>query len=338
MNLSKLRDNLADTKSRIVFDARINYINDKRLSTFYQIIKEAGDKYTFREVDAFVDDSKVSHLLIWGNGDCSEYSYQVLKDSHYPILGLVYDSFNGKISSKIPHYYSRNLPNIPEKVGLIVFQNDIISVPANILETYDVLNFPDHVVGRTGKQYFDFFEPKSRECFLDGGCMDGSTTKNFIKWCNGNYDAVYAFEPNPEMVEECKKYLRRIVPHEKLAFYEYALWNQYDTLMFDNSVSKWSACVDNKGQVLVTANSIDAILKNKKVTFIKLDIEGSEMEALMGARDCIKKYHPRMAVSVYHHQDDMVKIIQYLTDLSSDYRFALRHYHSDTIETILYVY
>lgn len=338
MLISELRKRLTDEKSRIIFDARINYSKDKRLSSFYQNIKKNGDKYTFREVDEFIQETDVSSLVIFGCSDCSQYSYRALKDSHYPVLGLVSDNCEDVLPENIPLYSLKIFCSISSKVGIIVFDNDFDSVPLYILDTYIILRLPNHVVGRTGNQYFDYFLPEKDEIFLDGGSLDGITTKKFIEWCSGNYGAVYAFEPNPTMAEECRKNLERFAEPDKLFFYQYALWDRKEERNFDNSGGKWSAHIDDKGQFLIHTECIDSLLKDKKVTFIKLDIEGSELQALSGAKECIQTNHPRMAVSVYHHADDMEKIMNYLLFLCPDYHFALRHYHSDAIETILYAY
>ena len=74
------------------------------------------------------------------------------------------------------------------------------------------------------------------------------------------------------------------------------------------------------------------------MTFIKLDVEGSELEVLMGAAETIKRDHPRMAISVYHKTNDLFNVAHYLLSLMDNCNFAIRHYHSDHIETILYVF
>ena len=117
------------------------------------------------------------------------------------------------------------------------------------------------------------------------------------------------------------------------------MWNCKCKLNFNNeSHSKWDACVSSDGSVSVDADSLDNIIGQNKVTFIKLDVEGSELETLMGAAEIIKRDCPRMAISVYHKKDDLFAVARYLLSLVDNYNFAIRHYHSDTIETILYVF
>ena len=340
LKLDALRNQLSDKKSHIFFDARVAYKKDKRVSVFYKNIKQAGDYYTFREVDAFIQNTGITSLFIWGSDDYSIYSYLVLKDFGYEVKGIVNLEHLRNVTSDIPLFLYEDVADEirGKNVGVIIHQRDMKEVPGEIQQQENVLLLFSHVVGRCGKQYFDYFTSADEEYFLDAGCLDGGTSKDFIDWCGGNYGAVYAFEANPKMISECKKNLQQFTDIEKLKFYDIALWDEITTVSFDNSSSKWDAHVNPEGNVQVKADTIDHLLGGKKITYIKFDIEGSELKALYGARESILWNRPRMAISVYHEDDDLFKIMHYLIELNLNYKFALRHYHSDSIETILYVF
>lgn len=335
MLMSELRNRLIDEKSRVFFDARYNYKNDKRLTVFYKKLKAAEDKYVFREIDEFLTNYDITDLYIVGSDDSSLYSYHILKEYGYSIIGLITNDVQFKELKEIPCY---SWDDVRDTQGIIVFQDYYDRIPKDILLNCKILKLYNHVVGRTGKQYFDFFVPKGKEYFVDAGCLDGRTTQDFIDWCNGNYGAVYAFEANPLVIPLCKQKLSKIVENDKLYFFSVALWNKNEQVMFDNSESKWNAHVDENGLIPIQANTLDSLLSNKKVTYLKFDIEGSELNAIYGARNCIINNHPRMAISVYHNDNDLFDIMKLLIEINDDYKFAIRHYHSDTIETILYVF
>ena len=58
--------------------------------------------------------------------------------------------------------------------------------------------------------------------------------------------------------------------------------------------------VDENGEDEIKVVAVDEIVDGK-VTFIKMDIEGSELKALHGAEKTIKKYRPKLAICIYHH-------------------------------------
>lgn len=88
--------------------------------------------------------------------------------------------------------------------------------------------------------------------------------------------------------------------------------------------------------VKVAATSLDEELGDARVTFIKMDVEGAEMEALRGAEHIIRTQHPKLAISVYHKPGDIIDVSELILSYASDYRFYLRHYCLFDNETVLY--
>ncbi len=106
-------------------------------------------------------------------------------------------------------------------------------------------------------------------------------------------------------------------------------------LHFAASGTSSSAVVSENG-IEIEVTTIDETVKDEKITFIKMDIEGSELKALAGARDTIKRCRPRLAICVYHKSDDLMTIPQYIQNLVPDYKLYLRNYRADGTETVLY--
>ena len=75
---------------------------------------------------------------------------------------------------------------------------------------------------------------------------------------------------------------------------------------------------------------------NEPVSFIKMDIEGEEYNALTGARGLITKHRPKLAISVYHNDDDLTKIPLLIHEMVPEYRFYLRHHTPFHVDTVLY--
>lgn len=69
---------------------------------------------------------------------------------------------------------------------------------------------------------------------------------------------------------------------------------------------------------------------------IKMDIEGSELRALEGAKQLIQKYKPRLAICIYHRPEDVTDILQYIRTLVPEYKLYIRHHAINQCETVVY--
>ena len=67
-----------------------------------------------------------------------------------------------------------------------------------------------------------------------------------------------------------------------------------------------------------------------------MDIEGSELKALIGARNTIVKYHPKLFICIYHKAADPYEIVNYIREMSTEYKLFLRCHHVNGAEVVLY--
>lgn len=185
------------------------------------------------------------------------------------------------------------------------------------------------------RQYFDLpaLPHVEDEIFVDCGCFDGETSKNFVNWCDGTYQHIYAFEPDANHLEECKAALAQ----EKADFYDLGVWSGQNELHFSVAPPETgSSCISTTGEVIIRVDSLDHLLAKEKITFIKMDVEGSELEALQGAKNIIQTYHPKLAICIYHKPEDIYEIPGLLLSYYDDYVFYIRHYGVRDDETVLY--
>lgn len=184
-------------------------------------------------------------------------------------------------------------------------------------------------------QYFDLPQLENRrmqeEVFVDGGCFDGSNAVDFCKWCSGQGGYVYAWEPDTENQERCKRKLKDSGISYKLI--PKGLWSEAKELKL--KLNGTSSAISESGDVSVEVDSIDRV-SVEPVTFIKMDIEGAEYQGILGARNMIAKYKPKLAICVYHKPEDIWELPQLIHEIRSDYVFYLRHYSFGDVETVLY--
>lgn len=186
-------------------------------------------------------------------------------------------------------------------------------------------------------QYFDLpYLPKvERECFVDAGVLDGATSMRFLKWAGERVEHVYCFEPDTACAKESWKNLADIAGTDVITIVEKALWSKPSTLHFTMGIGRGCSRVADTG-VDIEATSLDEAIGDKRVTFIKMDIEGSESEAIKGAAHIIRTQRPKLAICLYHRPEDIIELPALVLSLVPDYRLYMRHYTFHSGETILY--
>lgn len=184
---------------------------------------------------------------------------------------------------------------------------------------------------REDVQYFEDFLNLSTagESFVDVGAFDGFTSHEFVKRCP-DYHSIEIFEPDLKNLKIARTRLSRL---DRINFHNMGLANESKFLKF----SRGGSCskLDEYGDELIKVTKLDDI-PNLSATFIKIDIEGAELNALRGSELTIIKQHPRLAVSAYHHADDFWSIPELILGIRSDYRVFMRHYTESIYETVLF--
>ena len=172
------------------------------------------------------------------------------------------------------------------------------------------------------------------EVYVDGGAFDGDSVRMFIDNVSDHYDRVLAFEPDPKTFERLSHNLKKL---PKVDLFNAGLHRSSGTLGFNNDGSR-GAIISADGECSIQVTSIDEVLNGDRASFIKMNIEGAELEALKGSAKTIAAWRPKMAISVYHRPGDLYEIPKLVHELGSDYRLYLRQHDGGIIETVLYAF
>lgn len=198
-------------------------------------------------------------------------------------------------------------------------------------ETFeDIINFKlsgkidylFHCEVSEAEPYESFLKLNKKEDFLDLGAYNGDTVKDFLSRVK-EYNSIIAVEPDEKS-------------YRKLSL------NMKDTKNVV-CVNKCISSFSGKGNFgmyggrnsTVASNgretefiTVDSLLKGKPVSYIKMDVEGQEAEAIKGARETILKCKPKMLISCYHKTDDFLKLPKAVNEIRGDYKIYLRHFSS----------
>ena len=170
------------------------------------------------------------------------------------------------------------------------------------------------------------------EVYVDGGSFDGDTIRSFIARVHGRFADIYAFEPDPVTFAKLKANFSnepRVHPIHA------GLYSHGGSLRFRDDATR-GAIFAADGEIEMPVTTIDDVLGGQRLTYVKMNIEGAEIDALQGGRDAIRKWRPRLALSVYHRASDLWRIPQVVLELNPDYRLYLRQHDGGIIETVLY--
>lgn len=209
-----------------------------------------------------------------------------------------------------------------------------------LVESWELENCPDNYFEciYEKNQYFDpaIVMLHEDEVFVDGGAYIGDTAEGFLKFCNGKYEKMHLFELDPGIYKKLNLNLTNLGGGGENCCYPYGLSDENGKVSFSGGDSNSSINGSKESNMIGEVRKLDDVLKGERVTFIKMDIEGSELAALKGAANTIRSQKPKLAICIYHSPQDMLKIPIYIKSLVPEYKIYIRHYTDMMLETVCY--
>lgn len=166
--------------------------------------------------------------------------------------------------------------------------------------------------------YSDILALTDTEAMIDLGAYDGDTIREFCTAANGKYTSITALEPD---IKNYKKLLKNTEGMRNIICLNMGAWDKEDTLIFSTKAGRNSKLSAEGVGVKVT--DIDSL--GIPATFIKMDIEGSELKALCGMEQTILKHKPKLYVCAYHRNEDLFSLPLKIWDICPDYKIFFRH-------------
>lgn len=186
-----------------------------------------------------------------------------------------------------------------------------------------------------GDQYFpsDIVTLTDREQFVDIGAFDGDTVADFVQRTQGRFDRVDAFELDRVNFGHLQENIVRLPSADRIRAFNLGIWDSEQDVTYSVGKSQSTVgCGETVGHVV----TLDDVLQGESVSFIKIDIEGAEPQALRGAQGIISKQKPTLALCVYHHFEHLWAIPLFIHTLVPDHRIFLRHHTTLEYETVCY--
>ena len=180
--------------------------------------------------------------------------------------------------------------------------DNLIACESSDYDNWGILNINDH------------------EVFLDLGAYNGDTVAQFRTLSRDKYKGIVAVEPE---ARNFRKLTENCLGLENVKLLNCAVGDKKGEALFTKNTGRGGAV--GKGKTYsVPIDSVDNILEGNPVSIIKMDLEGYEQKAILGATKTIKKYKPKMLISAYHRNDDLWVIPKLVLDINTDYKIYLR--------------
>jgi len=201
------------------------------------------------------------------------------------------------------------------------------------------LDFDDLSGPVSQTMYFpnDLVALSDEEVFVDCGAYDGDTLAVFLEESGGRFSKFVALEPDPDNFAKLQRN-RELLAHgdPRVTTHPVASGSRHERLSFvaDGDAARVVSAGEDVFEV--EAVPLDAFLVESAPTFLKMDIEGSEVEALRGASRIIRESAPVLAICSYHRQDDLWAIPLLIASLNPDYRFFLRPHKLEVWDLVCY--
>ncbi len=180
-------------------------------------------------------------------------------------------------------------------------------------------------------------KPTADTLYVDCGAYDGDTIRLLLRAADQGYRSIVALEPDPAMLPRLNAISEEqggkieIVPKgasDKDGILKFKANGVYSAIVEN--------CTEDDDLISISTTKLDSLLKNDRVSIIKMDIEGGEYDALNGAAEIIANHKPKLAICLYHKVEDFVRIAELLLQLVPEYKLSLRHQTKSCTDTILF--
>jgi FkbM family methyltransferase len=196
-----------------------------------------------------------------------------------------------------------------------------LSPPLNANETY----FP-----------MDLLSPVPEEVFVDCGSFDGESIRSFHRHWGGAFRHVFAFEPDPLNQAALAANLESMGLGDHATVMPYALGNASGQVSFAGTGTVTSQVTTEDTGSTVECRRLDDIEWPMTPTYIKMDIEGAEPEALAGGSELLRRHQPVLAICTYHRSEHLWQIPDLIRSIAPEYHVFLRRYAEECWEGVCY--
>lgn len=180
----------------------------------------------------------------------------------------------------------------------------------------------------------DIFPDNKNDILVDLGAYIGDSISSYIDVYGQGYKKIYAYEISESIYKQLCTNIELKGWHDVEARLKGAGSKKSKMYVKDSTSDLSANLLETNGD---KAHEVEVVRIDDDIpepaTFIKMDIEGAEQDALIGCQKNIKNNHPKLAVCIYHGYEDIWKIPSMIYEMNPDYKFYIRHNGGNLIPT-----
>ncbi|MGB8013047.1 MAG: FkbM family methyltransferase [Terriglobales bacterium] len=255
-----------------------------------------------------------------------------------PLLWKYADIFIPQCGLELPHRFPEQCTSIRQCYAMLgdeLSKRDLreqliwrywldfsaLSPPLDAVDTY----FPK-----------DLVSPLPDEVFVDCGSFDGDSIRSFNSHWGGKFRHAYAFEPDPANRGALAANVKAMGIADRVTVMPYAVGDINGQVSFALSASAGSHITTQNGGSVIECRRLDDIEWPVTPTYIKMDIESAEPEALVGGAELLRRHHPVLAVCTYHRSEHLWQIPNLIRSIAPEYHVFSRRYAEECWEGVCY--
>jgi len=234
-------------------------------------------------------------------------------------------------------YIEKNKDKI--KTVLELFSDEVSKNVFEGLIQYRKTSNPLHIITANYDDYFHpIVHPEINDVIIDGGAWHGDSAIDFIEKLD-NKCSIFSFEPDQKSYEQLCATIQKNNIEKQVKPINKGLYSKNGIVYFNNDKENdmQYTVQEEYSEIHIDVVTIDSFLDNKqKVNFIKMDIEGSEIDAIKGAQQTIQTYKPKLAICLYHLKNDLWEIPLLIKKINPSYKLYMGHHSQNLLDTVLY--
>jgi len=299
---------------------------EKRKNTSYIIVAVANRRMRYNDI---INKQLQGFPHVWHNPlGITVYQSQIFDISRTEFLREAALALGGN------YFREQASINLYEQLLKLRLQKEIVDYDPHTLDPfyYDT----QYII----KELIDYSKMNT---YVDCGAFTGDSLDSFIGL---NIEAeYYLFEIDSEIYKLLLNHVENQYQdkRERIHIYPYGVGKKHEVVYYQSDLTGGSKIADktessSEKKTLKKAEivALDEMKFDKKIDFIKMDIEGAEEEALMGCKKIISRDHPILAVSMYHSLSQFIKIPKLILELEPNYELYLRHHKHTIDDTVCY--